>query len=88
MYCKTTELNCCVYYKHSGLCVHGGDTTGFCEWASLEKPIDNKLKELVKFLISNIGHPVGMGIEPTDKQVEKIIELVRRYDAQEESDGS
>lgn len=40
------------------------------------------LRDLMKYLISEIGYPVGMGIEPSDMVVERIISLVREYDKQ------
>ena len=45
-------------------------------------PADTELVELVKYLVANIGHPVGMGIEPSDKQAETIVKAVRKYDAE------
>jgi len=49
-------------------------------------PDDAELVELVKYLIANIGHPVGMGMEPTDKQAETIISLVRKFDSEHKND--
>lgn len=41
----------------------------------------NELRGLMQYLIANIGHPIGMGVKPTDEQADTIIELVRRYDS-------
>jgi hypothetical protein len=51
---------------------------------------DDELRELVQYLISNIGHPVGMGLPCSDEQADRLIELVRKYDqqvAQQEGEG-
>lgn len=42
----------------------------------------DELRELVQYLIANLGHPVGMGLTITDGQADKLIELVRKYDAE------
>ena len=47
-----------------------------------DRPADTELVELVKHLIANIGHPVGMGIGPSANQAETIIKAIRKYDAE------
>jgi len=42
--------------------------------------MSDELIGLVKGLVANIGHPVGMGIEPSRQQAEWIIKLVREHD--------
>ncbi len=55
------------------------------EWLVM-LPDDAELIGLVKYLIANIAHPVGMGMEPTDKQAETIISLVRKFDSEHKND--
>ena len=46
------------------------------------------LKILIKVLVSNFGYPVGMGVEPSDRDVENIVKLVREYDKRKPSQKS
>lgn len=43
---------------------------------------DQELTGLVKYLISNLGYPVGMGIDPPDYVAGLIINAIRKYPAQ------
>lgn len=35
MYCLTTDINCCKYYKHFGVCTYKSEDPKHCEHATL-----------------------------------------------------
>jgi hypothetical protein len=42
-----------------------------------------ELREMVQYLISNLGYPVGMGNTISDDQADLLIDMVRKYDKEQ-----